>query len=181
MFAAARTSSLAALRGMGHGQGLRAPAVLTAQRLFASEGGSQGGGNPLSMFEQFGRETLTKAQEAAQKLGEATSAQHYVDQLQNFTQSNAEQIGKSAVPLFSAMLILARSPGTSLSEEQQAKLAESLPPPALDVLKSFMEIVPEDPQVVQLKRIADSLEKLEAKLDKMPSEQAASGHGESPP
>lgn len=181
MFAAARTSSMAALRGIGHWQGLRAPAaVLTTQRLFASEGGGQGG-NPLSMFEQLGRETLTKAQEAAQKLGEATSAQHYLDQLQGFSAANAEQVGKSAVPLFSAMLILARSPGTNLSDEQQAKLAESLPAPALDVLKSFMEIVPEDPQVVQLKRIADSLEKLEAKLGKIPFEQAASGQGESPP
>ncbi|CAE7471183.1 unnamed protein product [Symbiodinium natans] len=146
---------------------LRALALCRGQRLalrsFTTPGGQ---GNPFAAFEQFGRETVGRATEAASKLGEAIPAQGsmvgMVEGLQGFAQANVNELSRATVPLFAALLTLSRSPGTPLTPEQQEKLEHLLPPPVLEAIKSFGEFVPEDPAVVQLKRIADSLEKIQA-------------------
>ncbi|CAE8735384.1 unnamed protein product [Polarella glacialis] len=148
--------------------------LLRSRRLFAS-GDSKApddSKNPLSMLEQMGRETFSRAQEAAETL---RSGGNPVQELQTFATSNAQVIAQNVVPLFSAMLILARSPGTPLTPEQQAKLSESLPGPAVDVLKAFIEVIPQDPQVVQLKRIADRLDNIEATLAREKAAEKAAG------
>merc|ERR1711870_58140 len=85
--------------------------------------------------------------------------------LQNLTQTQANEVGRAVMPLFSAMLILARKPGNKLSMEEEAKFSEALPAPAVELLKTLVEIIPEDPEVTQLKHIAGTLEAIEAKLN----------------
>merc|ERR1712151_96630 len=83
-------------------------------------------------------------------------------------QTQANEVGRAVMPLFSAMLILARKPGNKLSMEEEAKFSEALPGPAVELLKTLVEIIPEDPEVTQLKHIAGTLEAIEAKLNAAP-------------
>eukprot|EP00933_Yihiella_yeosuensis_P037825 TRINITY_DN31819_c0_g1_i1.p1 TRINITY_DN31819_c0_g1~~TRINITY_DN31819_c0_g1_i1.p1 ORF type:complete len:184 (-),score=51.22 TRINITY_DN31819_c0_g1_i1:82-633(-) len=174
-------SSAAAAMGARSARPMVKPTIAMAyQRHCSNQAGGGGSPNPFSVLEQLGREVQSRASEAAQKIGEVTSTQNAIQELNNFAQSNVEEISTRAVPVFSAFLILARSPGTTLTEEQQAKLAEALPAPALEVLKSFVAVVPEDPSVTQLKRIADRLEQIEAKLDKQEAAAEANNDAEKP-
>merc|ERR1711870_26069 len=100
--------------------------------------------------------------------------------LQNLTQTQANEVGRAVMPLFSAMLILARKPGNKLSMEEEAKFSEALPAPAVDLLRTLVEIIPEDPEVTQLKRIAGTLEAIEAKLNAAASSPSASQPESSP-
>ncbi|CAK0795598.1 unnamed protein product, partial [Prorocentrum cordatum] len=165
--AARRCGGAAAAAAGARGNARRAPAA--AARDFASEAPPSGQqASPFSVLEQLGRETtLSKAQEAAQKVGEVASSGSpapLLQELQGLAQANAEALGRTAVPICSAVLILSRSPGAPLSEAQQEKLAEALPAPMMDMLNDLVKVVPEDPVVEQLKRIGDKLDTLEAKL-----------------
>mmetsp|Transcript_7482 Transcript_7482/g.18876 ORF Transcript_7482/g.18876 Transcript_7482/m.18876 type:complete len:196 (-) Transcript_7482:100-687(-) len=138
--------------------------------------------NPFTVLEQLGREAAQTAQQAAQRLGEVTSSGsggHLLQDLQSLAQANAVTMSQQLVPLFTAMLILARAtPGQPLTAEQQEKLAKVIPAEAGEVLKSIADVLPEDPQVTQLKRIADHLEAIEAKLNAAaPSGSSAAGTG----
>merc|ERR1719382_2159707 len=119
---------------------------------------------------------MQRAQEAAQKIGEVTNqgpSAPLFQELQTFAETNARELGTRVVPLFSAFLILARAPGTPLTAQQEGQLSEVLPPPALEMLKKLVEILPEDPQVTQLKRMAEKLEAIEAKLPATVTESTA--------
>ncbi|CAK0799308.1 unnamed protein product, partial [Prorocentrum cordatum] len=129
-------------------------------------------GNPFAVLEQMGRETFNKAQEAAQKMGEVAQSggpATLVQELQGFAQTNAEALGRAAVPICSAALILARSPGAPLSDAQHEKLAAVLPAPVMDMLSDLVKVVPEDPIVEQLKRICDKLDTFEARMAAPPA------------
>merc|ERR1719473_1400035 len=78
--------------------------------------------------------------------------------------TSAAELPQSLMPLFSALLIIARSPGTPLTAAQEEKFGQVLPPQAVEMIKSLSTVVPEDPQVAQLKKIAEKLESIEAKL-----------------
>eukprot|EP00427_Karlodinium_veneficum_P063857 CAMPEP_0169334744 /NCGR_PEP_ID=MMETSP1017-20121227/15956_1 /TAXON_ID=342587 /ORGANISM="Karlodinium micrum, Strain CCMP2283" /LENGTH=169 /DNA_ID=CAMNT_0009430053 /DNA_START=47 /DNA_END=553 /DNA_ORIENTATION=- len=144
-------------------------------KAFSTSSEAPGGspqGSPFSMLEQVGRETLKKVEEVAQQVQSATTtgAVPGLSEIKTMAESNAAELQRTVMPLFSALLILARNPGTSITAEQEAKFAEVLPPVAVDAIKSLATIVPEDPQVAQLKKIADKLESIEAKIEGRASE-----------
>jgi hypothetical protein len=126
--------------------------------------------SPFAILDQIGRETVQKAQEAAQTVQaiaeQATTSgpAGALNELQGVARSNASEIGKVVVPLFSAFLILARANGP-LTIEHETKLGQTLPDEAVDVLRNLVEIIPEEPKAKELKRIADTLEKITAQLD----------------
>ncbi|CAE7018128.1 unnamed protein product [Symbiodinium sp. CCMP2456] len=139
----------------GLAQGNRGARVALPLRAF-----SGGQGSPWSSLEQFGRETMGKASEAASKLGESIPTQgNPVEGLHNLAKASVHELLRAGIPLAAALLTITRSPGSKLSAAQEEKLAELLPPPAIDAIKSFGDHIPEDPTVVELRRIADCLEK----------------------
>ncbi|CAE7837578.1 unnamed protein product [Symbiodinium sp. CCMP2592] len=157
---AARSSlrARAGLLGLGLAQGNRGARAALPLRAF-----SGGQGSPWSSLEQFGRETMGKASEAASKLGESIPTQgNPVEGLNNLAKASVHELLRAGIPLAAALLTITRSPGSKLSAAQEEKLAELLPPPAIDAIKSFGDHIPEDPTVVELRRIADCLEKHQA-------------------
>merc|ERR1712232_990679 len=101
-----------------------------------------------------------------------------VSELQQFAQANVNELGRTVVPLFSAALILARKPGAKLSAEEEDKFASALPAPVLDLLKRLIEIIPEDPRVTHLKRIAESLEAIENHVNAIKAASASAAAAE---
>lgn len=65
----------------------------------------------------------------------------------------------------SGLLVLARSPPGSLTAAQEEQLGKVLPEPMLDMLRTAVEIVPENPEVVEMKKIVEKLGSIEAKLE----------------
>eukprot|EP00428_Durinskia_dybowskii_P043111 CAMPEP_0170260784 /NCGR_PEP_ID=MMETSP0116_2-20130129/30270_1 /TAXON_ID=400756 /ORGANISM="Durinskia baltica, Strain CSIRO CS-38" /LENGTH=213 /DNA_ID=CAMNT_0010511843 /DNA_START=50 /DNA_END=689 /DNA_ORIENTATION=+ len=131
--------------------------------------GAQDPNNPFSVLEQFGQQVFQNAQQVAQRVAEAAnsrSATPVFQDMQGFVNAAAAQVNRHAMPIFTAMLILARAPaGQPLTAEQQEKIEQIFPNEAKDLLQRIGEVIPEDPQVTQLRRIADRLELIEAKLD----------------
>lgn len=169
---AARRGALARARwaaragGGGRPGPLAQPFSSAAPQGSFPDGGQQG--NPFTMFEQLGRTMMARAQEAAQRIGESAgtgSPAPLLQDLQGLAYTNLSQLSQYTVPLFTAMLILTRAtPGQPLTAEQQEKISEVLGREAGQILKTITDVVPEDPHVAQLKRIADALVALDAKL-----------------
>eukprot|EP00932_Pfiesteria_piscicida_P009464 SRR837773.20197.p1 GENE.SRR837773.20197~~SRR837773.20197.p1 ORF type:complete len:304 (-),score=75.57 SRR837773.20197:19-930(-) len=150
----------------------RRPVAPVAGRAFAAapgEGGQPGSPpNPFAVFEQFAKDATTQMQQAAQRLNEvaSTGPGPAVQDLQSLAQSNVAVVSERLVPLFSAMLIVARSTsGQQLTPAQEEVLEKVMPAQARDTLKNVIGVLPEDPQVEQLKRIASLMESIETKLD----------------
>lgn len=88
-----------------------------------------------------------------------------IQNLQGAALGNASQLTQQLAPLLTTVLVLARtSPGQPLTEAQQAKLAEVLPGDVQEMFQKLAEAVPEDPQLAELRRIADSLANIEMHL-----------------
>mmetsp|Transcript_28836 Transcript_28836/g.73159 ORF Transcript_28836/g.73159 Transcript_28836/m.73159 type:complete len:184 (-) Transcript_28836:58-609(-) len=127
--------------------------------------------NPFAMFEQAAKDAQVGLQQAAQRLNEAAaggpSAAPLLQEIQSMAHANVAQMSSHIVPMFTAMLILVRSsPGQPLTAAQQEILEKVLPIAALgDVAKGIVQVLPEDPQVVQLRAIAEKLEAIGAKLE----------------
>mmetsp|Transcript_66267 Transcript_66267/g.158521 ORF Transcript_66267/g.158521 Transcript_66267/m.158521 type:complete len:188 (+) Transcript_66267:68-631(+) len=124
--------------------------------------------NPFAALEQLSKEAFQKAQEAAAHAQSMASGAGVplpqVQDMERLLKSSADEVGKLTVPFLTAGLILARTPTNELTAEQEAKLKEVLPEPAMQTLKTLLEVVPPDPTVVHLQRIADQLEAIEKKL-----------------
>merc|ERR1719499_3023493 len=101
------------------------------------------------------------AQGVAQELSDATARitlGPILYHMQAATQANVDALTRQLAPILTTALILSRAtPGQPLTAEQEAKLTEVLGSGAQDMLKGVGEALPEDPQVVQLRRIAQDM------------------------
>eukprot|EP00439_Symbiodinium_sp_Y106_P045142 s5693_g5.t1 len=82
---------------------------------------------------------LGRIGEAASKLGESIPTQgNPVEGLHNLAKASVHELLRAGIPLAAALLTITRSPGSKLSAAQEEKLAELLPPPAIDAIKDRM-------------------------------------------
>jgi len=114
------------------------------------------------------------SEDAAGKLpGQLPNLPH----LKNLAEPNLEALSKNVLPLFSAFLVIARN--GKLSDDHRSLLAEVLPPAVEEMFQKVSEVVPEDPQVVELRRVAAALEDLNVRLAAQVAPETSSS-GEAP-
>merc|ERR1711865_401764 len=86
--------------------------------------------DPTAFLQQIAEEGKKRAEEVAQHLQDATKTASLpnLESFQNLVPPNAADLPQHLMPAFSALLFLARSPGSPLTAEQEAKFSQVLPP-----------------------------------------------------
>eukprot|EP00927_Polykrikos_kofoidii_P001486 TRINITY_DN10558_c0_g1_i1.p1 TRINITY_DN10558_c0_g1~~TRINITY_DN10558_c0_g1_i1.p1 ORF type:complete len:234 (+),score=54.80 TRINITY_DN10558_c0_g1_i1:64-765(+) len=139
-------------------------------------------GNPLQMFEQLqevvqkvgAQAGLPKSPEELQaKLNELKAsieatgpAMGPVADLGAALEGNSEKVVKVAFPFVTATAILLRA-RNQLTEEQELKLREVLPDPAIKAIKEMIPLMPVDPQLEMFQALMRKLEALELEVQSL--------------
>lgn len=181
---ATRQFPIASVRHVSSGQ--------DPQQAAGGASGGTGTPNPMSFLDNMPAPFLEAAKKLQQEAASGAEAARkfsqdaadklpgqlpLVSDLKGLANPNVEKLSKVAVPLFASFLVLSRN--GKLAEEHKALLADVLPPPAQEMLLKVVEMVPEDPAAIELRRIADALEAIEARLGAQAG--AESRHAETKP